>query len=145
MIKSLKLNLATDNHGRFYCSILFQDLPVHNHELRVRQTPGGGVHSLRHIGRGDSQHPPLLLRGLLHLPLRHEHSVPAVRVLFPAAGELLLLRGRGEAGEAAAAQAEGQGEGEGKGEEAGGGKEEEGGEGETEEGEERKGEREGQG
>lgn len=101
------------------------------------------MRGVRDIRRGHSQHPPLrvLLRGILHLPLRHEHFVPALRVLLPAPREHMLFRWREGGGGEEAVETKGQGKGEGK--EEGGGEEEEGGEGASEEGEE--GERKGEG
>ena len=52
------------------------------------------MHRLRDKRGGDAQAAALLLRGLLHLPLRREHSLPALRLLLPAAGERLLLARR---------------------------------------------------
>lgn len=110
-----------------------QNIPVHHNELHLREAPGGGVHSLRDERGRDAQAAPLLLRGLLHLPVRRQHTLPALRLLLPPAGERLLLPGRRRAAAAAqAAQAaqgaqgqeqeegeEGQGQGQGDQEQEG--------------------------
>ena len=100
----------------------FQDFPLHNHELRIRQTPDRRLHSIRNIGRGHAQHPVMVLRGILHVPVRHEHPVPPVRLLLPPAREHVLLRGE-----------EGEGKAPAEGEDAQGEEQEEGGQGEGEE------------
>lgn len=79
--------------------IFFQNVTFHYHELCICQTAGRSVYSVRIFGRGHPQHSIVLLRGLLHLFVRHEHPVPVVRFLLFAAGKFVLRRRRkGEKG-----------------------------------------------
>lgn len=79
--------------------IFFQNVTFHYHELCICQTAGRSVYSVRVFGRGHPQHSIVLLRGLLHLFVRHEHPVPVVRFLLFAAGKFVLRRRRkGEKG-----------------------------------------------
>lgn len=76
------------------CRILFQNVALHHHELPLFDAARSCVHRLRDKRSGDAQTTVVLLRGILHLPLRHEHPVPLVRFLLPPSRERLLCEGR---------------------------------------------------
>lgn len=114
--------------------LFFQDVPFYHHEFCLRKTPNSSLCSVRNFRRSDPQHTAVLLRRFFYLSLRDEYSVPALRVLLPAAREQLLRRGQ-EGESQKASEREGQRQGEG--EKAGGREEEEGRKGEAEKGQKR--------
>lgn len=61
-----------------------QDVVVHHHQPGVRDAAGRDLRCVRYQ---RCEHPPIahhVLRGILHLLVRHEHLLPALHLLFPA-------------------------------------------------------------
>lgn len=92
-----------------FFSFFLQDVAVHYHEFHLRETAGGCVHRLRDKRGGHAQAAPLLLRGILHVPVRCQHLIPALRVLLPAPRKRLLLEGQRHATPASEAAQTAQG------------------------------------
>jgi len=73
---------------------LFQNVTLHHNELHLLEATRSCVHRLRDKRSGDAQITAVLLRGILHIPLRHEYPVSVVRLLLPPSRERLLCEGQ---------------------------------------------------
>lgn len=67
------------------CFLNLQNLSVHRDELRVRDAFTGRLRGVRDQRREHAPAAGPVLRELLHVSLWGQYSVPAIRLLLPAA------------------------------------------------------------